>query len=277
MPESLPPESPAPEPTFRRDLYAGTAEYYARYRPAYPPELFDDLRARAGVTGTGRLLDLACGTGQVALALSPHFAEVWAVDQEPDMIRVGRREAAARGAENVHWSVDRAEDRQADAGGFELVTIGNAFHRLDRPRVAELVRTWLAPGRCLALVWSACAWSGAEEWQRIIAHVVDAWTAQAEPVGAAPDRPRRPHAEILRSAGFTDVTGHAFPTARRWTLDDVVGYVYSTSVASPRRLGDRADAFEAALRRALLAHDPSGTYDETLDFAYTLARLPESP
>ena len=50
---------------------------------------------RTGPSGRGRLLDLACGTGQLAFALRSPFAEVWAVDQEPDMVAVVRSKAAA--------------------------------------------------------------------------------------------------------------------------------------------------------------------------------------
>jgi ubiquinone/menaquinone biosynthesis C-methylase UbiE len=40
----------------------------------------EDLIARTGVSGPGRLLDLACGTGQLAFPPRRSFAEVWAVD-----------------------------------------------------------------------------------------------------------------------------------------------------------------------------------------------------
>jgi ubiquinone/menaquinone biosynthesis C-methylase UbiE len=90
-------------PDHPAEAFAGTAEAYARFRVPYPQLLIDHLRTRAGITGEGRLLDLACGTGQVALALAPHFSEVWALDREAEMLEVGRREAAARGFENVVW------------------------------------------------------------------------------------------------------------------------------------------------------------------------------
>ena len=41
-------------------MFKGTAPYYARYRPGYPPELLVRLAAAAGLDGTGRLLDLGC-------------------------------------------------------------------------------------------------------------------------------------------------------------------------------------------------------------------------
>ena len=54
---------------FRRDLYRGTAGYYDRFRVPYPAGLVGDLADRTGADGTGRLLDLACGTGQLSFAL----------------------------------------------------------------------------------------------------------------------------------------------------------------------------------------------------------------
>ena len=55
---------------FRRDLYRGIAHDYDQFRVPYPRSLIDDLAERSGATGRGRLLDLACGTGQVTFALA---------------------------------------------------------------------------------------------------------------------------------------------------------------------------------------------------------------
>jgi predicted TPR repeat methyltransferase len=48
---------------FGTDLYRGSAGYYDRYRLPYPEAMLADLIMRAEVSGRGRLLDLACGTG----------------------------------------------------------------------------------------------------------------------------------------------------------------------------------------------------------------------
>ena len=78
------------EPNIPRDAFAGTAACYVRYRPSYPRKLLSDLLDRSGVTGRGRLLDLACGPGRVALDLASSFHEVRAIDLEPKMIEAGR-------------------------------------------------------------------------------------------------------------------------------------------------------------------------------------------
>ena len=101
---------------FRRDLYRGTALDYDRFRVPYPRGLIDDLARRSGATGHGRLLDLACGTGQVTFALAGRFGEVWAVDQEPDMTSLVRQKAKSAGLGHIRVLTSAAEDLPAPRG-----------------------------------------------------------------------------------------------------------------------------------------------------------------
>ena len=57
------------EVRFAADLSRGAAAAYDRYRLPYPAAMIADLVRRAGVSGHGRLQDLACGTGQLAFPL----------------------------------------------------------------------------------------------------------------------------------------------------------------------------------------------------------------
>jgi ubiquinone/menaquinone biosynthesis C-methylase UbiE len=86
-----------PEPDFASDLYRGTAESYDRFRLPYPEVLTADLISRVRPSRQGQLLDLACGTGQLAFALADFFAVIWAVDQEPDIVRAENVIRAAQG------------------------------------------------------------------------------------------------------------------------------------------------------------------------------------
>ena len=165
------------EPRFAADLYRGTAGYYDRYRLPYPEAMITDLVRRAEVSGHGRLLDLACGTGQLTFPLRRWFCEVWAVDPEPDMVEVVRAKAAAVGAGDVRPVVSSAESLGAEPDRVELAVIGNAFHRLDRDLVAGRILGWLKPGGCLALCWSSTPWIGEARWQRALAAVLDKWKA----------------------------------------------------------------------------------------------------
>lgn len=220
------------------------------------------------------MLDLACGTGEVALPMAPYFREVQAVDQEPEMIERGRAKAAAAGVENVTWAVGRAEELQIPPASLELITIGNAFHRLRRRVVGRRALTWLRPGGSLALLNGAGLWSGERPWQRAAVEIIQRWkSVRTGPVDDA-DLPRETHREALQAAGFEHIEEHEFPTPQTWTLNDFVGYIFSTGAASKKVFGDAAGAFEAELRRALLSHEPSGIFAETITFSYILARRP---
>ena len=257
------------DPEFRRDLYRGAAADYDRFRVPYPQALIDDLLARAGVRGGGRLLDLACGTGQIAFAMRHAFAEVWAVDQEPDMVAFVRGKAAVAG--NIRCLAAAAEDAALPDGAFELVAIGNAFHRLRRDEVAARAMRWLRPGGHLALLWSNGPQAGDAPWQSALTAVFRRWT----PPGRVPadwDAPRcaRPDVDVLRAAGFAAVGGFRFPTAYRWSVERLIGYAHSMSGLSRAALGDDVGRFERDVADALRGHDLVAT----MDFAYELARKP---
>jgi SAM-dependent methyltransferase len=266
---------------FAVDLYRGSAEHYDRYRLGYPDELIGDLvRLAAGSGRDGRLLDLACGTGQLAFALRQWFGEVWAVDQEPDMVTVVRAKAAAAGdAGQFRPIVSSAETLRLEPGYFDLVVIGNAFHRLDRDLVADLVLGWLKPGGYLALCWSLMAWTGDADWQRALAATLDKWQTTLGAQSRIPanwDGPRkaRPDAQVLAEAGF-EVTGRReFAVEHHWTLAQLGGLVRSTSFLPAAVLGDQAAEFDADLAASVGRFGQDGVFSETVSFACDLARRP---
>jgi 2-polyprenyl-3-methyl-5-hydroxy-6-metoxy-1,4-benzoquinol methylase len=268
-----------PPPNFRPDAFAGLADDYVRYRLPYPTSMLDDLLARADVPKAGaRLLDLACGTGRVALSIAHRFDAVWAVDLEPQMVEAGRRAAARLGVAGVQWSVGRVEDFTASADAFDLVTVGDAFHRLDRPRVAALAFSWLKRGGAFAVIGSDSFRDGAAPWRRVVAEVTREFVGEPARRLGAPNAPLAQEiAEEeaqLRAAGFAGIASHETRIEHEWSLPELLGNLRSTSVLSRRALGERHAAFEARLSAGLLAHDPTGRYAETVRFGYTLARKP---
>jgi SAM-dependent methyltransferase len=268
------------ELSFRTDLYRGTAEHYDRFRHSYPDALIRDLVQRTAASGRGRLLDLACGTGQLAFALRAEFAEVWAVDQEPDMVAAVRSKADARAdAERMVTVVSSAEALDVPAWRFSMVVIGNAFHRLPRDLVARLVYNWLAPGGYIALCWASGPGVGPLEWQLVFGSLLRRWQ---EALGASDRVPAnwhvarqdRPDSVVLSEAGF-DVAGRfVFPVEHRWTVPELAGYARSLSVFPASALADHSAAFEASLAEELGPFLVDGHLAETVSFAYELARKP---
>jgi ubiquinone/menaquinone biosynthesis C-methylase UbiE len=214
-------------------MFKGTAPYYARYRPAYPPELLVRLAAAAGLDGTGRLLDLGCGTGQLAVPLSRYVEEVVAVDVEPEML--------AELPPGIRTVQGRAEDVDESWGAFRLVTIGRAFHWLDGPVVME--RLARITGQ-VALVGDSHEHS---EAQTAVLEI------SRELFGERPamKQPTVRYAQALAESPFDDVIEISVEVERTWTIEQLIGFAYSTSFASLARVGDRREEFEQLLRERL--------------------------
>lgn len=259
---------------FRRDLYDGAAEYYDKFRLGYPEAMVANLASRVGLDGAGDLLDVACGTGQVAFALAPHVSRVVGIDQEPGMVNFAAAKAAAMGLRNSEWRVGRAEEFVAD--GFRLVTIGNAFHRLNRPAVSARAREWLRPGGFLALLWTSNFLEGSSQWQLTLDRCVRDWvkrldTADRVPATWASDIERLPHATVLAHAGFEIVGRYEFTSSHDWSLAGLIGLLYSTSYFPRSALGDHVEEFETDLATRLNSVESSGVFRETIRSVYDLA------
>lgn len=264
---------------FAPDLYRGTAAHYDRYRLPYPGEMLSDLVSQISPSGQGRLLDLACGTGQLAFPLAPWFAEAWAVDQEPGMIDVVRAKASGTGNTRVKPAVSSAEDFQAGAGAFETIVIGNAFHRLRREVVAQRAYEWLQPGGYLALCWSFSPWDGILEWQRVFSSLLDRWknalgATHRVPARSSHARRELPDAELLMDHRFRMVGRREFMVEQRWTVPELAGLIRTTSFLPGSVLAEHGAEFDADLESTLRPYTVNGQLTDSVSFAYDLARRP---
>jgi hypothetical protein len=170
-------------------------------------------------------------------------------DLEPEMIEVGRKQAAERGVSNIKWLTGVAEDFVAPAGSFELITIGEAFHRLDQALITEQILRWLKLKRCLAIIGAYGILNGNEPWQHVVAEVIGRWTGQtfskdqSEAEGPSLSGPQHDES-VLAEAGFAEVGSYRFSKPYVWTIETIVGNLYSTSFCSKRVLGAKSQGFE---------------------------------
>lgn len=256
-------------------LFAGTAEYYARYRVPYPQALIDDLVAHYQIDGTGRLLDLGCGPGTLTLPLAPHFAEIVAVDPQPEMIEVARKSAAP----NIAWHVMRAEDVPASLGPFRLMTCGSSFHWMDRDLVLRRTKDeWLEPGAGVALAGGGSAWwDGKEDWHHLITGMLRKYLGDPRKAGRAGwirYQTQERFEQTLPRNGWRLEFYKGYELPLEWTVDRLVGHLWSSSFAARPHFGDRADEFERELRAELAALRPEGIFREIGDFGLVCGRPP---
>lgn len=251
-----------------KTAFAGTADDYASYRPPYPGAFLAHLRNAVGTSGHGILLDLACGPGRIAIPMAPHFRRVVAVDIEPEMIAVGKQCANQLGITTIDWRVTPAERLQLAPASVELVTIGEAFHRLDQSRMLQLASEWLIQGGALATLGGESIWSGPESWKRIVVAVANRWTniLLPEPTSAPWGEPF----QVFQTGGW-QIAQYQMYVEMAWTTDSIIGFMRSTSFASANILGSKAAQFEADLRQELLAFAPDDRFPADQRFGYTLA------
>jgi len=103
-----------------RDHFSGVATDYAAFRPQYPAALFDWL---ASVSQRHYVAwDCACGSGQAARTLAPHFDLVVATDASSVQV------AAATAIEKTRFVVAASERAPLADGAIDLVTVAQALH-----------------------------------------------------------------------------------------------------------------------------------------------------
>ncbi|HEX6509986.1 MAG TPA: methyltransferase domain-containing protein [Chloroflexota bacterium] len=119
--------------------HRGTAASY-RHRLQYPPETFDILD-RLIVDRPRSVLDLGCGTGNVARALASLVDRVDAVDISAAMIDEGKRLPGGDDS-RITWIVGRAEDAELHPP-YSQATAGDSLHWMDwtvvLPRLADML------------------------------------------------------------------------------------------------------------------------------------------
>jgi ubiquinone/menaquinone biosynthesis C-methylase UbiE len=98
---------------------------------------------------TDTVLDVACGTGALTLALAELTQQVTGIDLTVAMIDQGRALQAKAGITNVDWQVGDVLPLPFPDGAFSLVVSQAAFHHLADPAavLAEMARVCARGGR----------------------------------------------------------------------------------------------------------------------------------
>jgi SAM-dependent methyltransferase len=253
------------EPALPERPYQGSAQYYARYRPAYPPALVSILRDAFHLDGSGRLLDLGCGPGPVAIRLAPLFEQVVGMDREPDMLAEGANQARLAGMTTIEWVLGSSEELSGrltgELGTFRLVTMGESFHWMDQRATLEALYPLVDVDGGVAVVGRGTPLPRPPmtPWRAEVSRVLRDYLGNILlPWDRPPPEPGDLHHDFIRRSRFELLLQHSELFEVPWTFDTMLGHLYSMSFCSRDRLGDRAEAFERDLREAVLAVEPSG-------------------
>lgn len=143
----------------RQRLTWGSGDYHVIASIIMPmaERLCDAVHLRAGQ----RVLDVATGSGNAAIAASRRMCEVTGVDYEPGLLERGRQRAAVEGF-YINFLEGDAESLPVADAAFDVVlsTVGTMFAPNQEQTAAEMLRACRAGGQIGIASWTPEGWIG---------------------------------------------------------------------------------------------------------------------
>ncbi len=223
----------------------GVAAAY-RHRHPYPDEVLDFLSTLAAQRNL--VLDLGCGTGDLARPLATRFRAVAALDPSAAMIEVGQSLPGGT-REGLQWICATAEDCRFPEH-CDLATAGESLHWMDWEQVLPKVGQSLTAEGMLAILTrriGPTAWQAAEH--EIIRHF-------------STNRDYAPFnmlEELHKRGLFRQISRRKLgPTPVRQSVDDYIERRHSQNGFARETMGAAAAEHDEALRNLLRPHADEG-------------------
>lgn len=216
-------------------------------RPPYPARL-DPLFVELAGGADAHVLDLGCGTAELARRLAPRVRAITAVDQSERMIERARS-LPGGDAPNITWVVGRAED-VALRGPFSSALAAQSFHWFDWDVLVRRLEAWL-PTRRLVLCERR---EGPAPWSDALAALYSRFSTNQDfqPFDLIDE---------LTARRYLTVEGRMADLPQRvpQSIDDYVTAIHSQNGFSLDRMpAADARAFDAAVREAVTPHARDG-------------------
>jgi SAM-dependent methyltransferase len=231
------------------EFSGAVATAYAAHRRGYPPPVVDLLVRTLALPASASVLDLGCGTGALTVPLAAHFDRVAGADPSPDMLALAR---SAAGPAPVAWLLADDADvvRLPLLAGLDAVTIAQAIHLVDRPRLFRgLAERMSARGRVAVLANGSPMWLRDLPWSRALRAYLSSWLGQPIRSACGTDPTSRAGFRAdLAAAGFPAAVEVSLTYEEAHSFEGIAGNVYSA--LSPSQL-PAGPAFEDGLREAL--------------------------
>ena len=238
------------------------ADLYHRYRRGYPPQVIAELVAALELTGDDLVMDLGCGTGQLAIPLARQVRAVVGLDPEGDMLARARTAAAGESAQNICWMLGSDADVPTlrtllGEGSVSAACIGQALHWMDHETLFPALRPLLRAGGGIAVVTNGLPlWLQDSPWSRALRSSLQEWqgTKLVRTCGTD-EASQRNYRSSLAGAGF-EVIESRVDYSDELNLEQVIGGVYSALPVDRLPPLERRPEFADRVAAALAGHAP---------------------
>jgi len=199
-----------------KDYFSTQAKEYSKYRPKYPPELFEYLSSI--VKEHKRAWDCASGSGQAAVGLTSYFDEVIASDASASQIEHAEQHP------KITYKVATAESSGLESKSIDLITVATAIHWINTDKFYPEVKRILKPGGVIA-IWiygdNSIEPAVDKVFERFFRDIIG---------GYWPEEIKKAlNFEEMIDFPFTIIKPPNFKIRVRWNLKEYLSYLYTWS------------------------------------------------
>ena len=251
--------------------FSTLADIYTTGRPTYPKLLARRVAALLGLNGSQTVLDLGTGPGFLALDFHPFAARVVGIDPEPEMLRVARLNARQAGKE-IEFIQGSAADLGPRFGALHLVTIGRAFHWMERRQVLDVLDGLIPPGGAVALFHDSYPDVPVNDWHESFHAIRQHYSTQD--TARTRTHHAKDHEAVLLDSPFSHLERISVLEPRQTSVEHLVDRALSYASTWQGRPGSRMHDMALEVRDALTPYAKDGYVAEILEGTALIARRP---
>ena len=251
--------------------FRSAAQYYLVGRPPYSSLLIHRVVELCALNARHRILDLGTGPGQLAIAFAPSVMEVTALDPEPEMLEIAKKNASS-GHFKINFVQGSSYDLGPRFGRFQAATIGRAFHWMDRPATLILLDAMIEPDGAVVLFHDSHPEVPENSWHGSYQKVIERYSEG----DLERQRLRSPewlkNEAILLASPFHQMERISIIERRFTVVERFTDRALSFSVTSRERLGAKADDLASEVGELMAKFAVDGVVTEIVESTALIAR-----
>jgi len=232
--------------------FTDRVENYLKARPSYPADIISLLESKCGLTRSGVVADVGCGTGLMAKLFCDYGCRIIGVEPNQAMRDAGREFLG--GYPNFEIVDGTAEAIPLPGTSVDFITAGQAFHWFNQKEARHEFMRILKPNGWAVLVWNDREFSGSKFAEAYESLLVKFGTDYAE-VHQRGKATVTAFEQFFGNSAFVKAT---FPNDQKLNREGLIARVLSASYMPTAGHKDHPAMLEE-VERIFREHEKSGT------------------